>query len=101
MATSFKLVARKAFGALLLLAATGAWFWGYRAPEREIADLPAAERQALFARTFETLRTVCNDSAGPNLTNYCEEQASFLVRFPECDPGCAKLAHGFAGRPTR
>lgn len=68
---------------------------------REIESLPTSERQALYQRTLETLRTSCMQATGPTVTEYCREQAAFILRFPECDRECQTLAGRFAHQPSR
>lgn len=69
--------------------------------DRELQDVPEAERRALYERTLETLRTSCMQARGPTFTDYCREQADFIRRFPECDSECRELAARFAPQPSR
>lgn len=69
--------------------------------DREISQLPESERRALYERTRETLRTSCAHARGPEVTEYCREQADFIQRFPECDSECRELAARFAPQPSR
>lgn len=68
---------------------------------RELRDLPEADRRALYQRTLETLRTTCEHASGSQLTDYCRSQADFIERFPECDSECRELARRFHPQPTR
>jgi hypothetical protein len=68
---------------------------------KAIRDLPQRDREALYGRTLETLRTVCSNSRGDSLSDFCQAQAKFVSEFPECDPGCQELAGTFWPRPTR
>lgn len=66
--------------------------------DRELSDLPPSERRALFERTLETLRTTCGQARGPEVSDYCREQADFITHFPECDGACRELAARIAPR---
>jgi hypothetical protein len=68
---------------------------------RELSDLPVTERQALYERTLETLRTTCVRAHGYELTEYCRKQADFITHFPECDSECRDLAARFTPPPSR
>lgn len=69
--------------------------------DRELSELPEPERRALFERTRETLRSSCMQARGPEVTEYCRQQADFIKRFPECDRECRDLAARFAPQPSR
>lgn len=69
--------------------------------DREISDLPEPERRALYERTRETLRSPCSQARGPEVAEYCRQQADFIKRFPECDSECRELAARFAPQPSR
>ena len=73
---------------LLLLAW---WGWEQGAPGRALRSLPEGERSALYERTAKNLRQVCNDPPVA-LQFYCNQQAEFLLNFPECDADCRALA---------
>lgn len=89
-------------GGALLLAAVVAILVLQRARlARELSELPAAERRALYERTLETLGTACLHARGGEVADYCRQQADFLTRFPECDAPCRDLAARFAPRPSR
>jgi hypothetical protein len=66
--------------------------WSQRAEERAIRGLPEAERVELYRRTQEDLRTLCEPVRAARLDDHCRSQASFIVKFPECDDTCRKLA---------
>lgn len=69
--------------------------------ERDLAELPASERRALYERTLETLHTTCGLARGAEVASFCREQASFITHFPECDSACRELAARFTSRPSR
>lgn len=87
--------------ALALLAAVAVATFTHARLDRELSGLPGPERRALYERTLETLRTSCMRSRGPELSEYCQQQAHFIKRFPECDSECHELAARFAPKPTR
>jgi hypothetical protein len=72
-----------------------------RRVQAEIAALPAVERTALYDRTLATLRTVCAGSSGPQVADYCQDPADFVVGFPDCDQACRDLARRFEPQPTK
>ena len=86
---------------LLVLAVIGTWFWQSRLRARELRDLPSQERRAFYERTLETLRTACSHPPGPELKEYCREQADLAVRFPECDEACREIARQFQPQATK
>jgi heme exporter protein D len=61
------------------------------AERRAILDLPAAERQALLARTVQNLKSICSP-ADDAMRNFCSGQARFALELPECDKACQELA---------
>lgn len=70
--------------------------------EGELEKLPPLEREALYTRTFDTLRDTCAQAGdGGRLLEHCREQAAFLRRFPECDAACLELVNAFAPQPSR
>lgn len=69
--------------------------------DRDLMGLPEADRRALFERTLTTLKTTCAYPRGPDLSDYCREQAAFIVHFRECDGTCRDLAAHFAQQPAR
>jgi len=73
---------------------------------RNVAALPAAQRQLLYQQTIDTLERSCpvavpearlNDA----LTAHCQEQAHFLLGFPECDARCVQLVRSHLPPATR
>jgi cytochrome b pre-mRNA-processing protein 3 len=79
----------------------GLWFWQTRHDQQVIRDMPVAQRQALYHRTLETLRTVCVDPHDSVLRDFCQGQADFIMRFPECDDACLALVQPHVPRPMR
>jgi hypothetical protein len=79
--------------ALVAAIAGGILLWVYSegAERRAIRDMPAPERQALFARTVQNLTSIC---APPDdaMHDFCREQAQLALEFQECDRACQQLA---------
>lgn len=69
--------------------------------DREIKDVPELERNALYERAFDTLKTSCTRTRGPKLTDYCRSQAEFIRHFPQCGDECRELSARFAPQPSR
>jgi len=85
---------------LLLLGLTGFWLWQNNVRREAVRALPAQQRTELYRRTFEDVQSVCSPPRS-GLEGYCRSQATLLLEFPECDAGCAELAHRSRGEPTR
>jgi len=88
-------------GALLVFVVAGTWFWNRHLSQQELLALPSQQRHALYVHTLETLETVCSHAQGPDLSEYCREQAQFIVRFPECGANCQATCRRLAPRPTK
>jgi cytochrome b pre-mRNA-processing protein 3 len=84
----------------LLAALSGVVIWQTRL-ERDLTELPTPERQALYERTRETLRSSCLQARDPDVAEHCRQEAEFITRFPECNAECRELAAHFAHRPSR
>ncbi len=69
--------------------------------EREVRNLPASERAALYQRTLETLKTICANASGSTLKEYCRNQAEFIGLFPECDESCRARVLQLTSTPAR
>lgn len=69
--------------------------------ERALRDMPVAERQALFHRTIESYRAVCVPAPRIELKERCQQDAEFLILFPECDVSCRDLISELLPKPTR
>lgn len=85
----------------LLACLIGAFLYSGNRADRELRDLPKAERSALYVRTLDTLRGSCAHATGSVLSEYCREQAEFIKRFHECDRDCRELAESFVRKATR
>jgi hypothetical protein len=97
----FRLTQPWATALIVSLGLIGAWLlWGTQ-PGRELNNMPAAERKELYSRTLETLRTTCKRSTGERLSDYCRDQAEFVLHFPECDATCQRVASEYAPQAVR
>ena len=67
----------------------------------DLARLGAQDREALVARTIESMRSLCSSQADPALIARCHQQAELLLQLDGCDAGCRALATRYAARPTR
>lgn len=85
--------------AALALVCAGLIFWHHRV-DRELAAMPGDQRRVLYQRTLQSLST-CAQTRDSSLDDYCQNQASFLKHFPECDAACRKLATRFLDKPSR
>jgi len=79
----------------------GSTFWSHQHAKKELMELPAEERVSLYERTLATLRTTCVHSIGSELRDFCQEQASFLSGFPECNSECQRECQKSRPRPTK
>lgn len=92
--------ARLGIAMLVMVAALG-WYLRSRSTRGDLETLPRAERRAFYARTLEDLQTVCTRTTGADLGDHCRAQARLLVRFPECDAACQRIAQPFLVHPER
>jgi hypothetical protein len=83
------------------LAAAGIWFGQWQSEQRAFVDMPTEERQGLYERTLENLRTVCQAAHGEEQRSFCRDQADLVMRLPECDAACLGLAQQHLAPPTR
>jgi hypothetical protein len=67
----------------------------------ELQSLAPTDRRQLYERTLQTLRGICPEVTGTELTDFCRDQAALLGRFPECDDGCRQAIHRVAPRPIK
>lgn len=88
-------------GALLVLLVAGSWVWNRHLSQQELLALPNQQRHTLYAHALETLETVCIHAQGPDLSEYCREQAQFIAHFPECGVNCQEICRKLAPRPTK
>ena len=79
---------RKPIALAFGLAAFALVMWFATTPSRSetVERLSPDQRAALFHRTQENVRQLCAGPARPR--DFCREQATLLLAFPECGPAC-------------
>lgn len=79
---------------LLLLVALAAWLavvaWREHRLTVAVRSLPRDVQEATYRRTYEELSAVCARES--SLAEYCQRQAEFILKFPQCDAACSQLA---------
>jgi hypothetical protein len=88
-------------GTLVVGALAALFVYRQTESEREVRNMPAAERRALYQRTLGTLKGTCLSDMGPTMKDYCREQAEFIELFSECDASCRTLVMQLTAVPTR
>jgi hypothetical protein len=83
----------------LFVSAAGYWWWSSGGEGREIRSLPPAQRQGLYQRTMENLKTLCDPAPGRSMRDFCRTQAAFALEFPECDDECHRTARRHLSLP--
>jgi hypothetical protein len=94
------LVGAALIGGTLLVVAGYGW-WSSAGQGREIRDLPAGQRHALYQRTMENLKTICDPAPGRSVRDFCRGQAALVLEFPECDDDCRRTARRHMSLPRR
>ena len=84
--------------AVASLTAAGTWLLSDD-EAREIRALPAVHRRALYQRTMENLKEVCDPAPGRSVREFCRRQATLALKFPECDDGCRQIARRHLSLP--
>lgn len=88
--------------AAIVIAVLALWLTDRTDERRAIEQLSGQERRALYERTLHTLRSSCDPKTLPEgLDDFCQEQAEFVVQFPECDAVCRSLAKPHQRKATR
>jgi hypothetical protein len=82
--------------AALLLGMTALWAWQLHL--RSV--LPNPQRVELYNRTFASVLASCTPPK-PNLDDYCRDQATLLLDYPECDEKCVALVREVRREPGR
>lgn len=85
--------------ALLGLFVFALWQYVMKQHEKSVARLPEPQRVEAYGATLRELQTDCRPPIAPALRDHCEEQASWILQFPECDRACRALAEPLV-RPT-
>lgn len=72
-------------------------------PRRSIAQLPDAQRLAIFRRAYDELRETCRlpEAADDPVQGRCRNTASFVLLFPECDQACSEAARALLPHARR
>jgi len=63
--------------------------------------MPTTDRALLYERTLSTLGTTCTHAQGEEMSDYCQKQALFVSRFPECEAACQRICKQYLPRATR
>jgi hypothetical protein len=89
--------------ALVLFVVAGTlWILRAGAEQRALVKMPPEERRSLYEQTLRTTEMLCTppqrDAA---LRDRCEDLATFLGAFPECDSTCASLVSSLSSHPVR
>jgi hypothetical protein len=84
--------------AVFSLVAAGYWLLSDD-QAREIRALPVVQRQALYRRTMENMKEVCDPAPGRSVREFCRGQATLALKFPECDDDCRQIARRHMSLP--
>jgi hypothetical protein len=88
------LAGRILVGSLLLVAAwTGLVAWREHRISAAVSALPFAMQEQMYRRTYDELTSVC--AAQPALAAHCRDEASLIVRLPQCGDDCQTLARRY------
>jgi hypothetical protein len=79
---SLLLVALLIIGVLLVLARA------LSSEQRALEKMDPQTRAALFQETWQGFQTLCQPQPAAGLASRCQEQAQFLLKFPECNAAC-------------
>lgn len=75
-------------GALLIIAVLGVLARALSSEQRALEKMDTQTRAALFQETWQGFKTLCQPQPAPGLSSRCQEQAQFLLKFPDCDAAC-------------
>lgn len=75
-------------GALLLLGALVLLARALTAEQRAIEQMEPQARAALFQETWGSFQVVCLPQVTSGLGDRCQQEAQFLLKFPECTATC-------------
>ncbi len=79
----------------------GGILWHHTRAKAELMTMPAQDRYSLYEHTLSALHTACAHADGEQLREYCQQQAEFVSRFPECDANCQSVCRRYLPRPTK
>jgi hypothetical protein len=72
----------------LVVGVVGWVVWETTAPGRSLRALPRAERQVVYQRTMDDLKTLCGPQRPVALREHCRELAELVAPLKECGPEC-------------
>jgi hypothetical protein len=76
--------------------------WSRADESSAIRSMPDAERHVLYQSTLDTLHYACAPTnSNDSLQGFCDDQARFIVQFPECDSQCLSDATRARAQPRR
>lgn len=83
---------------LLAVGVAALWIWTAGETPRALRALPDVQRRPLYERTLQNFQTLCG-RYGP--ARECQQQADFLLDFPECDDACRRAVSFWLQQPAR
>ncbi|HXC51370.1 MAG TPA: hypothetical protein VN634_10835 [Candidatus Limnocylindrales bacterium] len=87
--------------AAVLLSVAAAEWWG-DSEQRALLALPADSRERIYHRSFDDMAALCGLPDMPEpLAVRCRDEATFLMRFPECQQECRALVAAYLPQPSR
>lgn len=87
--------------AVLLFTIAGLLVHRSTRPAAFLSTLSEPERKALYERSLRNLNDVCSSKSRGGIDAFCREQAELIVKLPDCDDECRKLASPHLKRPSR
>lgn len=94
-------VVRALWAGVAILALFAAWGWLRDREVRELSHLPAETRQGLYQRSMANLTSVCVGAEAQRVEAFCREEAERVLRLPECDEACERIARARLANPSR
>ena len=83
------------------------WIWSQGAEDRALERLASPERQAIYSSELAAFESLCGTAlrggggTDEALLARCQDRATFMLKFRECDSRCRQLAQQFLPLPTR
>jgi hypothetical protein len=75
----------------LVVGLVGMVVWEITTPGRSLRALPRGERQVVYERTLDDLRTLCGPNRPVALREHCRQLAELVAPLEECGPECEAL----------
>lgn len=73
----------------IALAAVGMWLWMQGSEGGALRAMSPVQREALYQETWRDHRARClGDAEFRDTPAQCQQRATFLLRFPQCDEAC-------------